>query len=252
MSPAHTTMPDFWPPEPGDHKCLLFRPWSVVLVTAAQADHDIHTVCFVLLASSLPSVIVPTLKGWHHNPSFPLGETEALSWLRSHSQKSSPGPSSFPGQADFVGNVCKQNAVCQSPSLAPAPLTLLAPSHTREPSSRLSLLRCPADPDCGASHSVPTTERPGFSSFVWSIMLLTFQEFPKSRFTSSSRAGRQHAVLAANINAKVQNEADKPSPHILSVAALRPAARSPECRAAKTGTGGRGDQRLPNEGMSPP
>lgn len=43
-SPAHTVMLDFWPPEPGDHKPLFFKPRSVVFVMAAWADSDIHTV----------------------------------------------------------------------------------------------------------------------------------------------------------------------------------------------------------------
>lgn len=216
---------DFWAPELGNHK-----PHSLCGVCDGSPGGLTH--CLASWCWLFPSVNVPTLKGWHHSPPFPVGEIEALSWLRWHSQESSPTPSSFQGTRLFlVGSQQTEGSVLTT-GFAPAPLTFAALSLTWEPSSQLSPVRCPAHPDCVASHSIQLTLCPIFSSFVWSITLLTFQEFPKSRFTSSGHAGRLHAMLAANINAKAQNEADEPSLHILSMAVLRPAPHGPEGGAA--------------------
>lgn len=111
-----------------------------------------------------------------------------------------------------MGTGCGQNT-------RPRPLCGFQPwvaLRSQTPSSR-----------CSDAPQIPTAKCPVSSSFVWSTRLWTFQEFPKPRFTSSSRAGRLHTMLAANKNAKVWDEANEPALHILSMTALSPAAPSP-------------------------
>lgn len=73
---------------------------------------------FLLLPS--PLIIITTLKGRQWGPPFRLGETEALSWLRSHSQKPSAGR----------GSVCKRNPLDRAPSSTPELPQALRPFST--------------------------------------------------------------------------------------------------------------------------
>lgn len=95
---------------------------------------------FLLLPS--PLIIITTLKGRQWGLPFRLGETEALSWLRSHSQKPSAGR----------GSVCKRNPLDRAPSSAPElpqALRPFSPSRAWEPESQLSGTRRSMNPNSG-------------------------------------------------------------------------------------------------------
>lgn len=147
-----------------------------VCVMAARADYSPRPVWLCGAGVFLPRHR-PSPERWHRHLPFTLGETEALRRPGLHSQKLSPGPSGFPGLGPLL--------LVLTPGFAPAPQ-----SHTREPSSQLSLLRWPANPKWVASLPVNSNHRPSW--YAWSTMLWTFPELLKSRFMSPGNAGRVH------------------------------------------------------------